>query len=373
MLKKEDLIITNKKDSSEENGNIREKNLNKEKDLSISVNTNYSLNEVEKTNNEYLGKDWTKKNKKKIKEFYIDINEIKELEEKRIQSLIKEIKIPNLNEYEKRLIVLREDKTTTLYMPASSIYENNLPKIFLFHDKEEESNSKSENGLSSIDSTNESTINIYKDYLNKSSIFCDSFEDQKVKFFNEAKSNFYIKKKLFDIPLNIGKENFTKIISPILYKMHIKSISEENNTNDKFFAFVYPNNLKTYYITESRAAMNKNYIKVNKNSEKKKNDSKNEELYGLYFCGNTYEVQNKKKVCSPNSFLCKDCMQLNKEKYFIQEDYLININGRIAKINKGNYHCFGHFLINDQIQECINKFTCQACKKLALYSTYYTK
>ena len=66
-------------------------------------------------------------------------------------------------------------------------------------------------------------------------------------------------------------------------------------------------------------------------------------------------------------------MKLNKEKYFIKNDYLININGRVTRINKGKYHCFGHFLVGNQIEDCINKFTCKACKMLNSIKDYYLK
>ena len=67
-------------------------------------------------------------------------------------------------------------------------------------------------------------------------------------------------------------------------------------------------------------------------------------------------------------------MEINKKKYNLKDKYLININGRVAKINKGSYHCFGHFLCGyneNQIEDCISKFSCKACKLLDEYSNYY--
>ena len=120
---------------------------------------------------------------------------------------------------------------------------------------------------------------------------------------------------------------------------------------------------------------------------KKKDDSDNKEnVYnnfnitfnkelGLYFCGNNIEIQTKNgkktKECAHNEFICKHCMELNKKRYEIKNNYLINICGRIAKINKGSYHCFGHFLCSNQIEDCIKKFSCEACKLLDLNSKYY--
>ena len=64
-------------------------------------------------------------------------------------------------------------------------------------------------------------------------------------------------------------------------------------------------------------------------------------------------------------------MKINKKKYHIKNNYLINIKGRVAKINKGSYHCFGRFLFENQIQECINRFCCEACNLVNDFHKYY--
>ena len=95
---------------------------------------------------------------------------------------------------------------------------------------------------------------------------------------------------------------------------------------------------------------------------------------GLYFCGKEIKIENEIKKCAPNEFICKECMEINKKKYNLNGKYLININGRVAKINKGSYHCFGHFLYGNngnQIEDCISKFSCNACKLLDNYCNYY--
>ena len=97
-------------------------------------------------------------------------------------------------------------------------------------------------------------------------------------------------------------------------------------------------------------------------------------MLGLFFCGKKInEGIKEEKKCSPNEFICKDCMKLNKEIYYINKtnDYLININGRVAKMHKGKYHCFGHFLFDREIKDCINKFSCKACKMLDSIKDYY--
>ena len=63
-------------------------------------------------------------------------------------------------------------------------------------------------------------------------------------------------------------------------------------------------------------------------------------------------------------------MELNKKRYEIKSNYVINICGRVSKINKGSYHCFGHFLCGNQIEDCINKFSCKACKLIDEYNIY---
>ena len=64
-------------------------------------------------------------------------------------------------------------------------------------------------------------------------------------------------------------------------------------------------------------------------------------------------------------------MKINKKKYHIKDNYLINIKGRISKINKGSYHCFGRFFYGNQILDCQSKFSCKACKMVDNYNKYY--
>ena len=68
-------------------------------------------------------------------------------------------------------------------------------------------------------------------------------------------------------------------------------------------------------------------------------------------------------------------MEKNKKRYNLKNKYLININGRVAKKIKDEdkeFHCFGHFLIGKiQIENCLDKFCCEACKLLGKYENYY--
>ena len=64
-------------------------------------------------------------------------------------------------------------------------------------------------------------------------------------------------------------------------------------------------------------------------------------------------------------------MKINKSNYHLKNNKLININGRVSKIKKGKYHCFGHFLVENIIEDCINEFRCKACQNLDLISDIY--
>ena len=68
-------------------------------------------------------------------------------------------------------------------------------------------------------------------------------------------------------------------------------------------------------------------------------------------------------------------MEKNKKRYNLKNKYLININGRVAKKIKDEdkeFHCFGHFLIGKiQIENCLDKFCCEACELLSQYENYY--
>ena len=98
----------------------------------------------------------------------------------------------------------------------------------------------------------------------------------------------------------------------------------------------------------------------------------------IIFCDKNIKLEFGNKVeikkCAPNEFICKECMIINKKKYNLKQNYLININGRVANINKGSYHCFGKFLSGikrNQIEDCIKSFSCRACKILDYYSKYF--
>ena len=174
------------------------------------------------------------------------------------------------------------------------------------------------------------------------------------KSFNLARAHFYLKNNLYDILLYM--------------ELNIKC-PQKYFIADKKYAFVYLNNYTTFSITMS------GFLSISKKNDDNcitdDKDEKESQFYpsvGLFFCGKSKDViidkKKQEKICQPDSFMCQNCMEINKRKYKIKNNYLINIKGRVAKINKGCYHCFGAFSCGNQIKDCITKFQCKACALL---------
>ena len=301
--------------------------------------------------------------------FYININKINEENEK---SILKKIanKISNRNHFEKRISVLKSDNSTLIII-------NNINNTEFFT-KLDENNANLSNTIllnNYIDlSFNNSFIQNYQQ--NYSSILNSTIQDtqslikvQKYQGpetesfenkFNSLRSNFYIKLNLYDITLYEGCNNFN---CPPKYEI-----------NAELSAFLYPNEIITFPITIS------GFLKTDKlifdPEIEKINDKKFNYKVGLKFCEENIQIETENgketKKCSSNIFMCKACMEENKRLNNIKSKYLININGRVSRINKGKYHCFGHFLIgNIIIEDCIAKFNCKACRLLNLYARYF--
>lgn len=186
-------------------------------------------------------------------------------------------------------------------------------------------------------------------------------EQPKEKKFNSLRENFYIKNKLYDITLYDFYNDFD---IPTKYKI-----------NSEFYAFLYPNEIITYIITISGFLKTENIKIYPKIPETKESTFK--QSLGLFFCEKKIEIENENenkreiKICSPNFFMCKECQEINKQLYNIKNKYLINIYGRVSKLNKEKFHCFGHFLVGNQIEDCINKFCCKGCEMINLYFKYF--
>ena len=265
-----------------------------------------------------------------------------------------------MNLFEKSISALKTDETTEI------IIFNKISNII----SKEYSSFLLNNSFYSISLNN----SLQNDSNTSNSTFCDTkslindqnsnsiIEQPKEKKFNSLRTKFYLKNKLYDITLYQAYNEF--------------DIPEKYIINSEFYAFLYPNEIRTYIIIESGFLLKTEKIKNNQNITEI-NESKFKQNLGLFFCEKKIEVEkeneNKKeiKICSPDNFMCKECQQINKQLYNIKDKYYINIFGRVCKLNKGSFHCFGHFLVGNQIEDCINKFCCKGCEMINLYSNYF--
>ena len=306
--------------------------------------------------------------------FNIDVWKINRNFEDKITKDIKGNKISYMNNYDKKVLALKDDKSTTIEI----IKKENLKAIPIQNE-----NNDSINIMNSFQLNNSSffnqpivhTLNIYQS-LSESTFFDSKISknsnnsiieyEHPLHQFNSLGSNFYLKNKINDIPLTDEINNFKNNNNLLIYKI-----------NDDLFGFIYPNDLITYSITISAFLADNNILNYDLNYKLKENKSRYYSLLGIYFCGKTEEIKIENKVyikkCLPNEFLCKDCLKINKIKYKLKNSYLINANGRVTRMNKGNHHCFGHFLSGNQIEDCISKFSCEACKMINFYLEYFIK
>ena len=302
------------------------------------------------------------------KEYKLNLLKIKFNYNIHINEKMQELNDSNLNYFEKKILLLKLEESTTIFLMKNSNltiierqYENDEENnnVINYYNNTSLYNSNFVPYLSYNISLTETTL--YETKLGKdiNNSIIENIQELK---FNPLRANFCLKHNLYDIPLVPEINNFNH---PPKYKI-----------NDELFAFLYPNILKTYCITITGfIANNRTLIYNSKNLELKDYNSQYNILLGLYFCGKEEKIKigNKTeyKICKPNEFICKQCMNLNKQKYNLKNNYLININGRVSKINKGIYHCFGNFLVENQIEQCINKFCCDGCKNLNYYYDYY--
>lgn len=243
-----------------------------------------------------------------------DINKVRAFREKKIEEKIMNIKDPKLSKLEKRLIVLNEMNTS-----------------FSSNDEEQEEVSFSDDDFQST--MNSSSMSIDNPSMN-------------------SKKDYWLKYKLYDVKVN----------NKNLDKLNIYQLSDDK------CCYFYKNELITYYFVKS-VQFGENYSIDNESLK----DPEYKESFGLFFCGKNINYNNEKDVkCCPNQMICKECMKKNKKIYNLDKLYLININGRLAKKRKdGNFHCFGHFIKGNLIENCVKGFTCEACKLLKSYENYY--
>ena len=267
------------------------------------------------------------------------------------------------NNFETRLLALKIGKTTENFKNIPRIGYLNFSIIY--------------NSSILNNSFYNSTFNIQNHSDSSNSTFCDTkslinaqnsnpnplsiIEQPKEYKFNSVKTNFYLKNNLYDIKLYEVYNDF--------------NIPTKYIINSEFYAFLYPCEIRTYAIVIS-GYLKTEKIKIEPNIPEIKESKFNSSL-GLCFCEKNIELENENenkkeiKICSPNIFICRECQEINKQLYNIKSKYLINIYGRITRLNKGSFHCFGHFLVGNQIEDCINKFCCKGCEMINLYSNYF--
>ena len=169
----------------------------------------------------------------------------------------------------------------------------------------------------------------------------------------------WIKNKLYD--------------STSLFENLDKQGDKQESFSNKYMAYEYPNDLKTYNVSISQFLIS-NY-KLEKISSKVIDQKDYDSKLGLYFCGK--DIKEFGKKCSPNEMMCKDCMKKNKEIYHLGHKSLsININGRICSsaFKDKKFHCCGKFRFGKTVRNCINDdFTCKACKELNQNFEYYNQ
>jgi hypothetical protein len=309
-------------------------------------------------------------NNKNSFEIKFDIEKVRKEFEISIEKKCNKINDNNISDYEKRALVLKSEKTTTEHIGNNNLNINeNESNIIISEQKDEHEERKEEEALNSItersisdkptvdtlseveeDSFDNSISTIIQEKTNPN---FNSFINKEIKKFNPAKQKYLLQYKLYD-NLLIHFNN----LQPEQYKL-------DHNK----YVFVYPNEIKTYCITISE--------RLNKEEEAKDQKDLIQDInyfksLGLYFCGKL--IEELKMKCAPNEFMCKECMKINKEKYNLKENYLINMNGRVAKMKKESYLCFGLFVGKKESDFiiCGVKFTCKSCNLLNKYSKYYS-
>ncbi len=293
------------------------------------------------------------------KDFEIPINHLKEEEKKNFESKLKK-ENHDINVFGQILKILKLEKTTKCKLLN---FDSNLTYNHIANNEELSIINNPyfsfiqnyiylyQNDTQLLESTAANTEVIE----NTSKIIVHDFVERK---FNSARISYCLKHKLYDITLSPEFSNFNH---PIKYK-----ITAEN------FSFVYPSELIITFCITVSGFLFKNNMLVSDKIDSEYKESKFNQILGLFFCGKNIKLnENTIKKCAPNEFICKNCIEINKKIYNLKDNYLINIYGRISKKNKGVYHCFGNFLENGKIKECITSYVCKGCSFLNSFSNYY--
>ena len=365
-----DLDINSFRENYEKKINDKIKEMNNNSNLSDYEKREAILKEENSSTYNSNNKNSLKINNIKEAEYNINTSEIRKENENKIEEKCNKIKDKNLSDFEKRELVLKSEKTAINHRGENKLNINENESNIIISEQNDEHEKRKE--IETINSINKSSIADIPTADTISQVKEDSFEISNSTFiqektnpnfisfivkesktFNPSRNNFLLKNKLYD---NLLKRNNT--LQPERYKLG----------HDQYI-YAYPNDTNTYCITISE--------RLNKNKEAKaKKDLIQDKNYykslGLCFCGKF--IEELKMKCSPNQFMCKECMKINKEKYNLSEKYLINMSGRVARNQKGNYHCYGLFVVkkDSDFEICGVKFTCESCNLLNIYTKYYS-
>ena len=278
----------------------------------------------------------------------IDIKRLREERNARINQKISEIKDASLTYEQKLLKVLDELNSSESFECVQSEEVSQIIEPPMKWILEEEKKSKIYTKYivhSMQDISNDSTNDI-------------SSEKQGSQV-SDPMAEKWIKNKLYD--------------STSLFENLDKQGDKQESFSNKYMAYEYPNDLKTYNVSISQFLIS-NY-KLGKISSKVIDQKDYDSKLGLYFCGK--DIKEFGKKCSPNEMMCKDCMKKNKEIYHLDHKSLsININGRICSsaFKDKKFHCCGKFRFGKTVRNCINDdFTCKACKELNQNFEYYNQ
>ena len=281
-----------------------------------------------------------------------DMNKVREMREKKIEEKILNRPDEKLSINDKRLLVL-DEMNTSLSSNNEEEEKGIINKIEeeekgiinkieeeekgIINKIEEEEKEKENNSLSTTLSLDISTSCSFSSFPIFSSLDIE-------------KKNYWLQYKLYDI------KQFENLKYPILFPI-----------KEEIYSYFYYNELTTSHYIQS-IQFGKEY---SINNDIVIDDNYNNSL-GLFFCGKEIILENNEiKKCCPNEMICRECMEKNKKRYKLKDRYSININGRAAKKYENNFHCFGHFIIGKQIENCLGKFSCEACKLLDKYEKYY--
>ena len=264
-----------------------------------------------------------------------DMNKVREMREKKIEEKILNITDEKLSINDKRLLVL--DEMNTSHSSNEEEEKEIMKKVEMIKKNEEEEKEKENNSSSTTLSLDISTSCSFSSFPIFSSLDIE-------------KKNYWLQYKLYDI------KQFENLKYPILFPI-----------KEEIYSYFYYNELTTSHYIQSIQFGEEYSI----NNDIVIDDNYNNSL-GLFFCGKEIILENNEiKKCCPNEMICRECMEKNKKRYKLKDRYSININGRAAKKYENNFHCFGHFIIGKQIENCLDKFSCEACKLLDKYEKYY--